>query len=359
MKQTSLYKIQSTLKAKFGNFQGWKVPLCFFSLEKEDLILRNKVGLLDLSYLGIIELRGKDRSRFLHGMVTNDIKNLQVGRGCYALMLNPQGKILSDMRVLCLEETLLLILEPDLIEKTLSLLRKYIISEQVEATNLSSDLGVLSVQGPYAKKVVHLLNTKSDPPTSPFENFCLSYEGIRIHCARINRTIHGGYDLIINNERLGYVWNTLLENGSKLGLQPVGLEALDVQRLEIGTPSYGIDMDENRIPLEVDIDEAISYTKGCYIGQEVVARATYLGNVNRKLIGLLFSTKMPAEKGDKVFIADKEVGWISSSLYSPNLKRAIAFAYIRKEGWSPGTKVEVSSQSDLKEAIVTKRTFLK
>lgn len=358
MKQTSLYKIQSTLKAEFGNFQGWEVPFRFFSLEKEDLILKNKVGLLDLSYLSIIELKGKDRSRFLHGMVTNDIKNLEVGQGCYALMLNPQGKILSDMRVLCLEEALLLILEPALIEKTLPLLRKYIISEEVEATNLSSDLGALSVQGPNAKKVLHLLNAKNDPPTSPFENFVFSYEGIKIHCARINRTTYGGYDLIINHDDFCYVWNTLLENGSKFGLQPVGLEALDVQRLEMGTPLYGIDMDENRIPLEVDIGEAISYTKGCYIGQEIVARATYLGNVNRKLIGLLFATKIPAQKGDKVFIADKEVGWISSSLYSPHLKRAIAFAYIRKEGWTPGTKVEVSTQSDLQEAIVTKRTFL-
>ena len=346
------------MKAEFGNFQGWKVPLRFFSLEKEDLILKNKVGLLDLSYLGIIQLRGKDRSRFLHGMVTNDIKNLEVGQGCYALMLNPQGKILSDMRVLCLEEALLLILEPNLIEKILPLLRKYIISEQVEATDLSSEMGTLSIQGPNAKKVIHSLNNKSDLPISPLENFYFSYKEIKIHCARINRTIYGGYDLIINHKDFGYIWNTLLENGSKFGLQPVGLEALDLQRLEIGTPLYGIDMDENRIPLEVDIGEAISYTKGCYIGQEVVARATYLGSVNRKLIGLLFSTKIPAQKGDKVFIADKEVGWISSSLYSPNLKRAIAFAFIRKEGWNPGTKVKVSTQSEMQEAIATKRTFL-
>ena len=356
MKQTLLYNNQSILKAEFGDFRGWKIPIRFQSLDKEDFILRNKVGLLDLSFLGIIELRGKDRSRFLHGMVTNDIKSLSVGQGCYALMLNPQGKILSDMKVLSLKETLLLILEPDLTEKTLSLLKKYIISEQVEAINLSSDLAVLSVQGPHSKQVINLLNTTREPPSSPFENFHVELEGLKLHCARINRTIYGGYDLIITRKRLSYLWNALLENKS-LDLQPVGIEALNVHRLEMGIPWYGIDMDENRIPAEIGLDEAISYTKGCYIGQEIVARSTYIGKVNRKLIGLLFSTKTPAKKGDKIFINDQEVGWITSSLYSPRFNHAIALAYIRQKGWIPGTKVKVKTQLTLEEAIVTKHTF--
>lgn len=338
-------------------FRGWEIPNRFISLEEEYAALENDAGLLDLSAQGILELRGKDRSRFLHGMVTNDIRNLSPGQGCYALMLTPQGRILTDMRILCLEDSLMLVIDSDLIQKDLTLLRKYIISDQVEVIDRSADLAVLSLQGPKASEAVGSLCTEPVLPEAPFEHLPINLGGISARCARIRRTAAGGYDLILASDHLADLWNALLAKGGRLGLRPAGLEAWNAHRLEAGIAWYGFDMDEARIPLETGLEDAISFDKGCYIGQEVVARATYRGHVNRKLMGLVLSGNQPAEREDKVFRNGQEVGWVTGSAYSPRLQRAVALAYVRREVWRPGTVVRVESQSAPGNAEVTMLPF--
>ena len=339
------------------NFRGWEVPKCFRPFEEEYTVLKDNIALLDLSFQGIIELRGKDRTRFLHGMVTNDIQSLSVGQGCYALMLTPQGKILTDMRIFCSEEALILMIDSDLIEKNITLLRKYIISDQVEVVDRSSELTVVSLQGPKTTEMLNLLNTDRNLPTAPFEHLQTNMGGTSVRCARMSRTTAGGYDLILAHTALVDLWNTLLSTGAPLGLQSVGLEAWDVHRLEAGIAWYGFDMDDRRIPVETGLQDAISFNKGCYIGQEVVARATYRGQINRRLTGLLLSGKAPAGRGDKVFRNKQEVGWITSSAYSPRLNQPIALAYIRREAWDPGTLLRVEHQGTLRDSQVTTTFF--
>ena len=173
----------------------------------------------------------------------------------------------------------------------------------------------------------------------------------------MRRTASGGYDLIVPEPRSVDFWNLLLQAGESAGLQPAGLEAWNVHRMEAGIAWYGIDMDEARIPLEVGLEEAISYSKGCYVGQEVVARATYRGQVNRKLMGLLLSSGRPAHGGDKIYRDGQEVGWVTGGAYSPRLQRAIAVAYVRKESWEPGTTVGVESGGGRTDAEVTPFPF--
>lgn len=357
LKRSLLYQNHKDSGATFVNFRGWQIPKRFRPFEEEYTVLKNNIGLLDLSFQGIIELQGRDRLRFLHGMVTNDIQNLSVGQGCYALMLTPQGKILTDMRIFCSEQALILMVDSDLIEKDIALLRKYIISDQVEVVDRSAELTVVSLQGPKAAEMINLLNTEGNLPTSPFEHLQTDLGGISVRCARISRTTAGGYDLILARTALVDLWNTLLNTGAPLGLQGVGLEAWDVHRLEAGIVWYGFDMDDRRIPLETGLQDAISFNKGCYIGQEVVARATYRGQINRRLTGLLLSGKEPADQGDKIFRNEQEVGWIPSSSYSPRLKQAIALAYIRREAWDPGTLVRVEHQGILSNSEVTTTFF--
>ncbi len=357
LKRSPLFETHRCSGADFVEFRGREIPNCFSSPEEEYAALKSEAGLLDLSFQGIIELRGRDRSRFLHGMVTNDIQNLSPGQGCYALMLTPQGRILTDMRVLCLENSLMLVIDSDLVEKDLALLRKYIISDQVDVIDRSAELAMLSLQGPKAAAVIGLLCAEPVLPDAPFEHRPIELGDTSARCARIRRTAAGGYDLILASAHLGDLWNTLLQKGASLGLCPVGLGAWNVHRLEAGIAWYGFDMDESRIPLETGLEDAISFTKGCYIGQEVVARATYRGQVNRKLRGLLLSGRQPADRGDKIFQNGREVGWITGSAYSPRLQRAIALAYVRREVWDPRTTVRVERQGALSDAEVTTLPF--
>lgn len=356
-KRSSLFDTQRDSGADFVEFRGREVPERFTSLEKEYRVLGEKAGLLDLSVQAVVELRGRDRSRFLHGMVTNDIRSLSPGQGCYALMLTPQGRILTDMRVLCLEESLMLMVDADLVEKDLALLRKYIIADQVEVVDRSNDLAVLSLQGPKAAEAIGNLCPETSLPGAPFEHRLIRVGNLSALCARMRRTASEGYDLIVSGGQSVELWNLLLQAGEPAGLQPVGLEAWNVHRMEAGIAWYGIDMDEARIPLEAGLEEAISYSKGCYVGQEVVARATYRGQVNRKLMGLLLSSGRPARGGDRLYRNGREVGWVTDSAYSPRLRRAIALAYVRKESWDPGTTVGVESGGGRTDAEVTPFPF--
>lgn len=352
-----LFETQRDSGANFVEFRGREVPNRFTSLNEEYAALGHKVGLLDLSLQGVVELRGRDRSRFLHGMVTNDIRNLSPGQGCYALMLTPRGRILTDMRVLCLEEALVLLVDADLVEKDLALLRRYIIADQVEVIDRSADLAVLSLQGPKAAEAIAGLHGGTSLPEAPFQHHLIQLGNLPARCARVRRTAAGGYDLIVPQSQSVGLWKLLLQAGKPAGLRPVGLEAWNVHRLEAGIPWYGVEMDEARIPLETGLEEAISYSKGCYIGQEVVARATFRGHVNRKLMGLLLSSGEPARGGDKIFRNGQEVGWVTDSAYSPGQRRAIALAYIRKEAWDPGTSVGVDSAAGRTDAEVTQYPF--
>ena len=356
-KRSPLFETQRDSGASFVECRGWEVPDGFTSLEEEYAALRHEAGLLDLSVQGVVELRGRDRSRFLHGMVTNDIQSLSPGQGCYALMLTPKGRILTDMRVLCLEDSLMLVIDSDLIEKDLSLLRKYIIADQVEVIDRSADLAMLSLQGPKAAEAIARLCPQPSLPEAPFQHRLIQLGTLPARCARMRRTASGGYDLMVSGALSVDLWNLLLQAGKPSGLRPVGLEAWKVHRLEAGIAWYGTDMDEARIPLETGLEEAISYSKGCYIGQEVVARSTYRGQVNRKLMGLLLSSGEPAQGGDKIIRNGQEVGWVTSSTYSPRLRRAIALAYVRKEAWDPGTTVEVESHGARTDAEVTQHPF--
>ena len=155
-----------------------------------------------------------------------------------------------------------------------------------------------------------------------------------------------GYDLVVQTGALVRLWEALFEKGRTMGVRPIGLRALDTLRIEAGIPRYGIDMDEETIPLEARLEnKAISYTKGCYVGQEVVARATYRGHVNWLLSGLKSEGETVPLKGDKIFSDDREVGHVTSAILSPTLHRPIALAYLRREVSEAGTLLTLRVES--------------
>jgi len=354
-KKLPLHEIHRAAGASFIDLFDWQMVLKFAPDDSEYWALHRSAGLIDLSSSGIFELKGEDRARFLHGMVTNDIKALVPGRGCYAAFLSPQGRMTADLRVFCTEDSLILTTDPAGRQKLGPALRKYIIGDRPLLLDRSEELAVLSMQGPKTPEVLSGIFSQALPLELPYDHGEVSLAGGRTRICSVRRTNMGGVDFIVERQGLAALWNLILETRQQGAVQPVGFESFNVHRIEAGIPWLGLDMDENTLPIEAGLEKsAISFNKGCYIGQESVARITYRGHVNRKLVGLTLSG--PASNGAKISKDRQEVGWVTSSAYSPSLRRAIALGYVRREVLDPGTVVLVGS-GDREHATVTSLPF--
>lgn len=354
----TLHDLHEAAGASFIDLFGWNLVQNFLSVDSECRALRETAGLIDLSCSGIFELQGDDRTRFLHGMVTNDIRSLTAGSGCYAAFLSPQGRMTTDLRVFCTKDSLFLTTEPAGREKLGPGLRKYIIGSRPVLLDRSEELALLSLQGPKATEMLTKLFPKELSLERPYDHCEATLAGAMARVCRVSRTGAGGFDFIVERHSLPQAWTLILEKGRNDGVQPVGFASFNVQRIEAGIPWYGLDMDENTLPIEAGLEkEAISFNKGCYIGQESVARITYRGHVNRKLVGFGLAGSQPASKGDKVWKDGQEVGWITSSAYSPSLKIAIALGYLRREVLEPGTIVLIATGNGDVSANVTPLPF--
>ena len=349
MKHSPLFEVEQKAGAVFGPSGEWEMPQSYGNSISEHLAVRLHAGLADRSHRGKLRLTGKDRVDFLNGLVTNDIKALQSGGGLYTALTTAKAKMLSDCRVYCLPDALMLDLEPEMVEKVTQHLDRYIIASDVTIENLSDSWGLLTLIGPTAPAILAQLTSQAAPPEKEHSIISLIFEGFKLLVSRNEFTGEAGYDLFIPNNGLETLWGHLHQIGAEHGLQPVGLEALDSLRVEAGIPRYGVDMDESHFPMEAGIEKrAISYTKGCYIGQETIARADTYGRMNRRLIGLELSGEAPPSKGTTVTAPGdpaKNIGLITSAVKSPTLGKVIALAYIHRDFTQSLSKAMIGDQS--------------
>ncbi|MBI3989783.1 MAG: aminomethyl transferase family protein [candidate division NC10 bacterium] len=354
MKRTPLYEIHQVLGASFAEYGGWELPERFGDPLEEYQAARGQVGIFDLSFRGKLLLVGPDRVRFLQGMVTNDVKHLKEGEGCYAALLTPQGKILADLAIYALPDAFLIDVEAVRREIVRDTLSKYLITDDAEIQDVTEVYGLLRLQGPKAPAL--LAETLGEPlPREEYHHGERSLDGVSVRLIRRTWDIGGeGYELVTSWGGTAKSWEALWNRGQAFGLQPVGMAALETLRVEAGIPRYGIDMDENTLALEILPEKAISYTKGCYIGQESVARMTYRGHVNKKLVGLKLEGEVVPRPGEKLFAGGKEIGWITSAVFSPSLRCPIALGYVRREHTDPGMRltVEVGGVSATAEVVL-------
>jgi aminomethyltransferase len=265
--------------------------------------LRGGAAWLDLSARGRITVRGRDRVRLLHNITSNEIKKMMPGAGCYAFLLNPQGRIQADLCLLCCEDHFLIDTEPDLREKVLNLIRRYIISDQVELEDVTSQTAAIGVEGPLAES----LQLPDGYTKAPFS--LTGQPGYRIYCAA------GDMSQIVGH---------LEAAGARLATPGDAR----VVRIENGKPRYGEDIRDTSLPQETQQLHAVSFTKGCYLGQEIVERIRTQGHLNRKLVRLEIDGSEPAAAGAKLMVDGQEAE-ITSSVYSPHFGKVIALAYVR------------------------------
>jgi folate-binding protein YgfZ len=358
-KQTSLIDFHKRQGATLAERGGWLLPAHFGSFAAEYDAACGSVGLIDLSDRGLLQVTGSDRLTFLQGMLSNDLLALRPFEGHYATILNQQGKVLADVRVLCAMNSIYLdFLEP-LKDKIVAHLNRYLVADEVEIADRTDEYGMLSLQGPRAEALLAEYAGEARLPEQLAHHAMFKVDAAAICAVRASHTGETGFDLIIPRADLLSAAQRLTEIGRRFAAVWVGAEALEILRVEAGIPVYGTDITEDNLLLETSLDSHVSFTKGCYLGQEIVERVRSRGHVNRKLRGLLINGTTPASHGDAIRADEKQVGAITSSVHSPRLSRAIALGYIHRDHWEPGTQVTVSSLAGLTTALVTEPPFVR
>jgi folate-binding protein YgfZ len=330
---------------------------------------RRGAGLIDRSDRGRVVVSGQDRAAYLQGLLTNDIAALKPGQGCYAAYLTPQGRMIADLLVYELGDVILLTMTGDVTATVLARLDQFIFSEDVQLGDVTGTFAQHAIVGPGAAAVVAqaLDGVSADQLSTLGEhaNMRALAGGHPVIVARVTDTGEPGFDVFVEQGQAVSLTTKLQEAGAA----PIDAATADTLRIESGVPRFRRDMDEETIPLEAGIEgRAISLTKGCYVGQEVIIRVLHRGHgrVARKLVGLVVEGGPPAPVGATVRAGGREIGRVTSATISPALGRSIALAYVHRDFVQPGTPVvvdEVDRVDDVdnvepRPAVVTALPFV-
>ena len=327
----SLHRRLGATLAPVGD--GPAVPLDYGDVAAEYRALREGVGIADRSAAGRLELLGPDRQRFLNAYLTCDVKALAPGQGAYGFVTSPQGRILADAVVLVHADRLWVELPPGTGEAIANHLRKYILADQVEVRTLD-DMLPITLVGPEARAA---LGDAAVPEEGPAHARTFVH-GTEVTLSRTERMGEPAFTLWASASIAGLLVETLIE---RAGARPVGHAALETLRVEAGIPRFGREFGPANFPQETRDEAAVSYTKGCYLGQEVVARIHYRGGVQKGLQGLLFAPGAPPAAGTPLVVEGREVGAVGTALSSIALDRPIGLAILHKRAAEPGVRLEL------------------
>ncbi len=340
--ETPLAQAHKSAGANLGVWFGCALPDDFGDWQREYAIAKQSIALIDKNYLAYFSFSGPDRARYLNAILTNNIKDLQPGQGNISLLLNPQGRILAEIETQALPDRLLCISHAMIRAQLAETLEKFIIMDDVTLTDETGRYGTLALQGPQTAQLIREL-----APNVDF-NALTDLSGIDTQINSIPCTITKkpfahtpSADIRVERKDLEPLWHFLAEKTRSAGGGPVGYKALNALRLEAGIPWFGYDFGDKQIPHEAGLqDSHISYTKGCYTGQEIVERVRSRGQVNRRRVSLRFSNGNQPPAAGTILTADsKEVGAVTSASPLPQQHDSIGMGYARKENATPGSEL--------------------
>lgn len=361
MSQQHLHALHRKEGAHFADSRspespGWELPEHYGSPVDEVRAVREGVGLADLSHEGKFIISGSDRIAFLQKLISNDLGRLSEGKGLYTTFLTAKGKMIADFHLFSFPDTLLMEIDWANAEKTKAQLMRFRLRSKVEFS--TPPWGKILVSGPSGRALLEKFVGEALLVMQELSFFKKEVRDVSLTCIKRSVTAEEDFHLYMPLEDIPVFWKRLREEGHSLGAVPVGQAALETLRIEAGLPRYGRELDEEILPIEAGLgDEVISYTKGCYPGQEVIARIKTYGHVNKVLSGLILEGNGTPRKGDAVFQGEKEVGYITSAARSPHLGKIIAMAYLRSKT-DRSALVKVIRREDGQDLISAKVTDL-
>jgi folate-binding protein YgfZ len=332
---TPLAELHRAAKAEMGAFFGVNLPASFGDFAAEYRAARESVALVDTNFRSVFSLTGPDRVRYLNAVTTGDIRSLSSGQSTLGLLLNAQGHILAELETLVLDDRLLILSHKFVRQRTFETLDKFIIMDDATLTDQTDATGTLALEGPTSQELLRELagiDVDSFPARSHLPATFATSAG-PVVCRLLHRGITGssGAALLAPVEALPALWNALAAAVANHAGAPIGWDAVNALRLESGVPWFGTDYGDREIPHEAGIEMThISFTKGCYTGQEIVERVRSRGHVNRRLAGLAFSGDAPAA-GAKLTADGAEAGYVTSAAFSPLVGRTVGLGYVRRE----------------------------
>jgi folate-binding protein YgfZ len=349
--ETPLVALHKSAGAAMGTWFGCVLPDHWTDPRAEQEFARQSVALVDKNCRAYLSFAGPDRVRYLNAILTNNIKDLATGQGNVSLLLNPQGHILAEIETQALADSLLCVSYAMIRERLIEVLDKYIIMDDVTLTDETQRYGTLAVEGPKAAAVAQELagiDLRALPELGRGGTAVAS-----IPCCITKRSPGGiaGAEFLAERETLAKLWQILSETVRKHGGGPMGYAALSAQRLAQGAAWFGYDFGEKQIPHEAGLEDShISYTKGCYTGQEIVERVRSRGQVNRRRVDLIFDGASAPDAGETLTVDGKEVGSVTRAAVPSFLAQAIGMAYVRKDHNARGSQLKWSGGA----AVVSK-----
>jgi folate-binding protein YgfZ len=331
--------------AKLAQYFGIELPEQLSDFSTEYRLAREHAALIDTNFRAVFSLSGPDRARYLNAVLTSNVRDITPGQGAIGLLLNAQGHIQAELETLALDDRILIFGHAFLQEKTFATLDKFIIMDDATLTDDTAASGTLAVEGPAAPTVVRQLTGIDLETLSPRGHAAASMQtssGV-IPCRVIRHSLFGfpGAEFLAARDALMPLWNALQAAIQAQAGAAIGYRALNALRLEAGVPWFGADFDERQIPHEAALESThISYTKGCYTGQEIVERVRSRGHVNRRLTGLAFSSAEPPAPGAPLTAAGGEAGHVTSAAFSPRAGKPIGMGYLRREHTQPGSQLQ-------------------
>jgi folate-binding protein YgfZ len=327
-----LYETLTASGARMGEYRGAETSMGWQPAAVEFAALRSEAAVYDLSWRSKLIVTGEHRIRWMNSMVTNNIRDLATNTGTYNFLLNPQGRIQADLYVYNRGEYLVIDTDAGQAEKLQQTLRKYIIMDRVELTDAASKLAAVGIAGEKSAAIFRALGLPIELSALQVVDAVVENTSITL----VRSDSGNAYELWISPENAAAAWNLLVRTGA----QPVGAEAIELARIAAGVPRYGQDISDRDLPQETEQMRALNFSKGCYIGQEIVERIHSRGQVHRKFAGFRFAGAPPSA-GAKIESNGKEVGEITSVAVLPVAGNGstVGLGYIRREVGTPGAEV--------------------
>ena len=342
----TLLERQRQLGAQFVERDGFTLPQSYGDPHGEYDAMYFGVGVIDLAHFGALRIQGADRVNWLHKLVTVNVQAMPEQGRAHGLLLNAKGHVVADFDLLRLPDGLLLYTSASAKSRLTAQLRRAIFREKVTVNN-EVDLAVLSLQGTLADEIMNqALGMNAVPPASAYS--ASKFFDSELLIVRNPRTQAGGMDLLVERRHLEILWDILVAKGAK----PIGLDALNAARIEAGIAWFGDDFDETILAPEARLDEFVAENKGCYTGQEVIARIKNRGHVNRWLTQFRVQGSFVPERGDLISADGQEVGWITSAAWSFENDAPCALGYLRRERVQEGTAVQIAHGETRQNGVV-------
>lgn len=360
LKKTPLYDQHVALGAKMVPFAGYEMPVQYAGVSHEHHVVRQKVGMFDVSHMGEFWVEGADATAFLNSVTSNDVAKLTPGKVQYSCLPNATGGIVDDLLVYCVNDTkYMLVVNASNMAKDWAWLQQFAGNFDVRMTDVSEDTALLAVQGPLAAQALQSL-TDLDLGAMTYYTFGIgSFAGVsNVVVSATGYTGAGGFEIYIPNAHAAAAWDAIIAAGAPFGLEPIGLGARDTLRLEMGFCLYGNDIDDTTSPIEAGLGWITKFTKE--FTNSAALKAQKEAGVARKLVGIKLLERGVPRHGYPIVDADgNAVGEVTSGTMAPSLNEAIGMAYVPTASAAPGSTVFVEIRGKALKAEVVSLPFYK